>query len=174
MWQSMLAQQPEAWEAFTANIFLSSVCKSLNSQVSINQFQDSYWERPRWIYADLRLKFGRGLVLDLLLLKSIMLAYAIAALKTLAIARRLVAFIQIDDKVEIHRRTLQIAVGKGRHDGGDLSWQKMCCHRDQRLELTAWIFPTGSIYFSCCQHYSQCDRALYKILASLGVIAGKT
>ena len=43
-----------------------------------------------------------------------MLVYAIAALKTRTIARRLVAFIQIDDKVVLHRRTLQIAVGESR------------------------------------------------------------
>ena len=80
-----------------------------------------------------------------------MLAYAIAVLKTLTTARRLVAFIQIDDKVAIHRRRRQIAVGKGRHDGGDLSWQKMLPLMISGLICTAWIFFTSRIYLACCR-----------------------
>jgi YegS/Rv2252/BmrU family lipid kinase len=69
------------------------------------------------------------------------LAYVIAALKTIATARRFFAFIRIDDEVEIRRRTLQIAIGNGRFYGGGLTVAKDAAIDDQRLDLYSLEIP---------------------------------
>lgn len=69
------------------------------------------------------------------------LAYAIAALQTIATARRFTAVIQVDDGAEVTRKSLQIAVGNGRHYGGGLIIVEDAAIDDQRLDLYSLEIP---------------------------------
>ncbi|MBL1174981.1 lipid kinase [Pantanalinema sp. GBBB05] len=69
------------------------------------------------------------------------LAYAIAALQTMATARRFTAVIQVDDGAEMTRKSLQIAVGNGRHYGGGLTIVEDAAIDDQRLDLYSLEIP---------------------------------
>lgn len=69
------------------------------------------------------------------------LAYAIAAIRTIAMARRFTAVIQVDDGVEMTRRSLQIAVGNGRYYGGGLTVVEDAAIDDQRLDLYSLEIP---------------------------------
>ncbi|MDX2239717.1 MAG: lipid kinase [Leptolyngbyaceae cyanobacterium bins.302] len=69
------------------------------------------------------------------------LAYAIAAVKTLATARRFTALIQVDGGTEMRRRSLQIAVGNGRYYGGGLTVAADAAIDDQRLDLYSLEIP---------------------------------
>jgi YegS/Rv2252/BmrU family lipid kinase len=69
------------------------------------------------------------------------LAYAIAALRTLATARRFSVWIRIDGQPEFKRRTLQLAVGNGRHYGGGLTVAEDAAIDDQRLDLYSLEIP---------------------------------
>ncbi|MBW4473540.1 MAG: lipid kinase [Stenomitos rutilans HA7619-LM2] len=68
-------------------------------------------------------------------------AYAIAALRTMVTIRRFTAVIQVDDGVEMTRRSLQIAVGNGRYYGGGLTIAKDAAIDDQRLDLYSLEMP---------------------------------
>lgn len=69
------------------------------------------------------------------------LAYAIAAIRTIATARRFTAVIQVDDGVAMTRRSLQIAVGNGRYYGGGLTIVEDAAIDDQRLDLYSLEIP---------------------------------
>lgn len=69
------------------------------------------------------------------------LAYAIAALRTIVTARRFLAVIQVDGGEEMRRRSLQIAVGNGRYYGGGLIIAKDSAIDDQRLDLYSLEIP---------------------------------
>ncbi len=68
-------------------------------------------------------------------------AYAIAAIRTIATARRFTAVIQVDDGAEMTRKSLQIAVGNGRHYGGGLTVVEDAAIDDQRLDLYSLEIP---------------------------------
>lgn len=68
-------------------------------------------------------------------------AYAIAAIRAMATVRRFTVVIQIDDGAEITRRSLQIAVGNGRHYGGGLTIAEDAAIDDQRLDLYSLEMP---------------------------------
>lgn len=63
-------------------------------------------------------------------------AYVLAAIKTIVTVRRFIAVIEVDGEKEIRRRTLQIAVGNGRHYGGGLTVAEDAKIDDQRLDLS--------------------------------------
>ncbi|MBW4694042.1 MAG: lipid kinase [Lyngbya sp. HA4199-MV5] len=69
------------------------------------------------------------------------IAYAIAALRTIAVTRRFTAVIQVDDGAEMTRKSLQIAVGNGRYYGGGLTIAKDAAIDDQRLDLYSLEIP---------------------------------
>jgi YegS/Rv2252/BmrU family lipid kinase len=69
------------------------------------------------------------------------LAYAIAAIRAIAMARRFTAVIRIDNGPEIKRQTLQIAVGNGRYYGGGLTIAEDAAIDDQRLDLYSLEIP---------------------------------
>ncbi len=69
------------------------------------------------------------------------LAYAIATLRTLLTARRFEALIQVDDGEELHRRSLQIAVGNGRYYGGGMTVAEDAAIDDQLLDLYSLEMP---------------------------------
>lgn len=68
-------------------------------------------------------------------------AYAIAALRTMATTRRFTAVIQVDDGAEMTRKSLQIAVGNGRYYGGGLTIAKDAAIDDERLDLYSLEIP---------------------------------
>lgn len=69
------------------------------------------------------------------------LAYAIAALRTIVTARRFVVSIQVDGGEKMRRRSLQIAVGNGRYYGGGLTVAEDAAIDDQRLDLYSLEMP---------------------------------
>jgi YegS/Rv2252/BmrU family lipid kinase len=69
------------------------------------------------------------------------LAYAIAALRTIVTVRRFLAVIQVDGGEEMRRRSLQIAVGNGCYYGGGLIIAKDAAINDQRLDLYSLEIP---------------------------------
>jgi YegS/Rv2252/BmrU family lipid kinase len=69
------------------------------------------------------------------------LAYAIAAMKTITTARRFTAVIQVDDGAEMQRQSLQIAVGNGRYYGGGLTVAEDAAIDDERLDLYSLEIP---------------------------------
>ena len=69
------------------------------------------------------------------------LAYAIAAIRTITTARRFTTVIQVDDGVKMTRRSLQIAVGNGRYYGGGLTVVEDAAIDDQRLDLYSLEIP---------------------------------
>ena len=68
-------------------------------------------------------------------------AYAIAAIRTIATARRFTAVIQVDDGEEMTRRSFQIAVGNGRYYGGGLTVAEDAAIDDERLDLYSMEMP---------------------------------
>ncbi len=68
-------------------------------------------------------------------------AYAIAALRTIATARRFTVKIQIDGGEPMTRRSLQIAVGNGRYYGGGLTIAADAAIDDQRLDVYSLEMP---------------------------------
>lgn len=68
-------------------------------------------------------------------------AYAIAAIKTIATARRFTVYIQVDGGEEMRRRSLQIAVGNGRYYGGGLTIAEDAAIDDERLDLYSMEIP---------------------------------
>jgi len=69
------------------------------------------------------------------------IAYAIAAIRTMATVRRFTAFVQVDGGETMTRRTLQIAVGNGRHYGGGLTVAEDAAIDDERLDLYSLEMP---------------------------------
>jgi YegS/Rv2252/BmrU family lipid kinase len=69
------------------------------------------------------------------------LAYAIAAVKTIFTARRFVAIIQVDEGEKIKRMPLQLAVGNGRYYGGGLVIAEDAQIDDERLDLYSLEIP---------------------------------
>lgn len=69
------------------------------------------------------------------------LAYWLAALRTIVTARRFSTLIQVDDAAPIRRRSLQIAVGNGRYYGGGLTIAEDAAIDDQRLDLYSLEIP---------------------------------
>jgi diacylglycerol kinase (ATP) len=69
------------------------------------------------------------------------LAYAIAAIRTLATTRRFTAVIQVDDGAEITSHSLQVAVGNGRYYGSGLTIAEDAAIDDERLDLYSLEMP---------------------------------
>ncbi|MBS1167604.1 MAG: hypothetical protein H6R00_3629 [Proteobacteria bacterium] len=81
------------------------------------------------------------------------LAYALTATKVLIEARRFGAIIRSDDGEEITVRSLQIAVGNGRHYGGGMIVEETAEINDDRLDLYSlefrdvWKLPFMALAF---------------------------
>ncbi|MEB3173807.1 MAG: lipid kinase [Cyanobacteriota bacterium] len=69
------------------------------------------------------------------------LAYALAAARTLFKAKRFSVELRVDDGEPIRRQALQIAVGNGRHYGGGLTIVEDAAIDDQRLDLYSLEIP---------------------------------
>lgn len=69
------------------------------------------------------------------------IAYAIAAIRTIATTRRFTVVLQVDDGQPMTRRSLQIAVGNGRHYGGGLTVVEDAAIDDERLDLYSLEIP---------------------------------